>query len=241
MSRSPAILAKQRTQARLAAASSPHGAPVSGDAHSLLLAQLVEHRRRLKDIQSIERKIEAKRAFLPVYQPWIEETLRHGNGGQDPIITTLLIWCIDVGEFNQAGHIAAYCLKHGLDLPDQYERSLPVALIDEFSAAALAGKMPPGEDAAILQAVLDLTAQYDAPDQARAKLHKAFGYALIKKAGPADVELEGIPLPDCARALTHLQRALELFEQVGTKKDIERLARHLKKSQPDLLKPDPSA
>lgn len=232
MSRSPALQAKARTAARLATAAAPHGVPVTGNAHNLLLAQLVEHRRRLKDIQSIERKIEAKRSFLPEYDDWIGATLIGGQGGQDPIITTLLVWHIDVGNYLSALAIAEYCLKHGLDLPDQYERSLAVAVIDEFAAAALTGKMEHGMARIVLPEVLTLTADHDAPDQARAKLHKAIGYALIEKSGPADVDVDKVPLPACEQALTHLSRALELFDQVGTKKDIERLARRIKNAVP---------
>jgi len=226
--RSPALAARERTQARLAAASSPFGVPVVGDAHNLMLAQLVEHRRALKDIQSVERKIEAKRLFLPIYDAWVDATLAHGKGGQDPIITTVLIWHIDAGNYARALQIARYAVQHSLELPDQYERSLAVALIDEFGAAYLTGKMTPDQALQILADVLQLTSEHDAPDQARAKLHKAIGYALIGKTGPGDVELDKVAPAIAAQALQHCRRALELFEQVGTKKDIERLERRLK-------------
>lgn len=37
-----------------------------------MLMQLAEHRRRLKQIQSIERKIEVKRQLLPEYAAYIQ-------------------------------------------------------------------------------------------------------------------------------------------------------------------------
>lgn len=228
MAMSPVMRAKLRSQARQVAAADPHGGPASTDAHQLVLAQLVEHRRRLKDIQSVERKIEAKRAFLPVYDPWIDGTLAGGTGGQDPIVTTVLVWHIDAGNYERALQIARYAVRHQLDLPDQYERSLAVALIDEFGGAALSGKMSSAQAREILPQVARLTDDHDAPDQARAKLHKAFGYALLDKTGPADVDVDKVNLEDARDALTHLTRALELWDQVGVKKDIERLARRLK-------------
>ncbi|MFZ5548091.1 MAG: phage terminase small subunit [Pseudomonadota bacterium] len=232
MSLSPVQRAKARAEARRAAAQDPHGGPVSGDAHTLLLAQLVEHRRRLKDIQSVERKIEAKRVFLPTYDAWIDATLAEGRGAQDPIVTTVMVWHIDAGNYARALAIARYAVRHQLDLPDQYERSLAVALIDEFAAAALAGKLKPAEAAEILPEVHDLTAGADAPDQARAKLHKAYAYALLGKTGPADVDFTGIDRTPCEEAQHHLKRALELWDQVGVKKDIERLDRRLKADGP---------
>ena len=53
-------------QAEQAHAASAHGETV-GTAYELQLAQLHQHRLRLKDLQSVERKIEAKRALLPEY------------------------------------------------------------------------------------------------------------------------------------------------------------------------------
>jgi hypothetical protein len=230
MSLSPVQRAKARAEARRAAAQDPHGGPVSSDAHTLLLAQLVEHRRRLKDIQSVERKIEAKRIFLPTYDDWIDATLADGRGAQDPIVTTVMVWHIDAGHYERALQIARYAMRHELELPDQYERSLPVALIDEFGAAALTGKMTSAQARFILQEVADLTASADAPDQARAKLHKAIGFALLDKTGPADVDVDRVP-PDVAKAaLAQLARALELWDLVGVKKDIERLHRRLKQA-----------
>lgn len=230
MALTPAQRAQQRARARLAAASATHGEPVSGDAHTLLLSQLVEHRRALKDIQSIERKIEAKRGFLHVYDDWVDQTLAHGNGGQDPLITTVLVWHIDAGNYARAVEIAAYAMRHSLELPDQYERSLAVALIDEFAQASLTGKMSREESLSVIPAVIQMTCEDDAPDQARAKLMKAQAYALMGKSSGANVDLDKLPPETCVSALAHCQRALELFDGVGTKKDIERLERHIKKT-----------
>jgi hypothetical protein len=233
MSRStPAQRHLQAKLAAMAAASAPAGGQLQGTEYELMLAQLAEHRRSLKDIQSIERKIEAKRAFLPVYDVWVDATLANGNGAQDTVLTTVLVWSIDVGLYTRALQIAMYAVQHGLSMPDQYERNLGTALIDEFSTAALSLKMSREDAMAVLPTVLSLTQDIDAPDQARAKLHKAIGYALINKAGSKDVDLAEIDQNSCRVAMDHLQRALELFEQVGVKKDIERLDRHLKKLSP---------
>ncbi|MFN7043249.1 MAG: terminase, partial [Acidovorax temperans] len=47
-------------------ADNAHGQTV-GTAYELQLAQLHQHRLRLKDLHSVERKIEAKRVMLPEY------------------------------------------------------------------------------------------------------------------------------------------------------------------------------
>lgn len=230
MTISPALRARERALARRAAASTPYGEDVSGDAHQLLMAQLIEHRRKLKDIQSVERKIAAKRAFLPLYDTWIDTTLAEGQGGRDPIVTTLLIWHIDCGLYERAVAIAEYCMRHSLDLPDQYERSLAVALIDEFATAYLRGGMPPGPgSASILRRIYELTEPHDAPDQARAKLLKATAYAWLGRGhGAPEVDLDAHTAGSLQGGLHLLERAFALWDQVGVKKDIERITRRLR-------------
>lgn len=229
---SPARRHQQRVLAAQAAAAAPNGGQVEGSAYELMQAQLYEHRLSLKSIQSIERKIEAKRAFLPVYDAYIDGALSAGNGAQDMVLTSVMVWHIDTGSFARALQIGAYALQHGLSLPDQYDRNVATLLIDEISSAALAGKVPAEQAAEILGEVGVLTAEFDTPDQARAKLHKAIGYALVGKVGPADVDYTKLAFEPARAALPHLQRALELFEQVGVKKDIERLERRLKDAPP---------
>lgn len=231
MRKTPAQRHLEAKQAALASASTPAGSELQGSAYQLMLAQLAEHRRSLKDIQSIEKKIEAKRGFLPLYDDWVDGALAHGRGGQDLVLTTVLIWHIDAGNFRRALQIAEYAVAHSLPLPDQYERTLGTALIDEFGGAALRGQMSRQDALELLPDVLHGTRELDAPDQARAKLHKAYGYALIDKSGSKDVNFEKLELKQVEGALEHLQRAFELFDQVGVKKDIERLDRQLKKLQ----------
>ncbi len=229
MRKTPAQRHLQAKQAAIASASTTAGSELQGSAYQLMLAQLAEHRRALKDIQSVERKIEAKRGFLPIYDDWVNGALAHGQGGQDLVLTTVLIWHIDAGNYRRAIEIAQYAVAHSLTLPDQYERNLGTALIDEFGLAALSGKMTREDALELLPQVLVGTQGLDAPDQARAKLHKALGYALIDKNGSSDVDFDKLELHQAENALHHLQRALDLFDQVGVKKDIERLDRQLKK------------
>jgi hypothetical protein len=232
MRQTPAQRHLERKLAVIAVAAAPVGGEPQGTAYELGLVQLAEHRRRLKDIQSIERKIDAKRQFLPEYDAWIDSTLQAGTGGQDVIFTTVLVWHIDAGNYARALQMAPYAIEHRLQMPDQYDRSLGTVLIDEFGGAALGGKMTVEEAREMLPEVMACTEALDAPDQARAKLHKAFGYALIGKKGPADVDYDTVPLPAVAAGLNNLQRALDLYDQVGVKKDIERLERRLRNAAP---------
>lgn len=239
MTLSPARLHQQRVLAQLAAAAAPHGTQVQGDAYTLTLAQLIEHKRALKDIQSIEKKVAFKQQVLPVYDAWIDGAMQAGNGAQDEVLTQVLVWHIDAGNYARALQIARYAVLHKLSLPDRFERNLATTLIEENADAALAGRMPRELALQLLPEIHALTAELDAHDQPRAKLYKALGYALIGKLGSADVDLAAVDELAARAALEHLQRALQLHGQVGVKKDIERLERRLKASAPPPAPPTP--
>lgn len=232
---SPAQQVRQRKLAAQAAEQAPAG-ETTGSAYELMQAQLYEHRKTLKAIQSIERKIEAKRGFLPLYWPWVDGVLSAGTGAQDLVLTTVFVWAIDCGEYRRALDIAAYVLDYGLSLPDQYARDPATTLIDEVSEAALKGRIPEQAEAiGVLNRVQAMTDDRDVPDQARAKLHKAIGYALVGRTAASEVDYKAVPLYAAQAALPHLHRALELFDGVGVKKDIERLERRVK----DAVEPSP--
>lgn len=199
--------------------------PQTSDAYQLMKAALIEDRRRLHDIQSIERKIEAKRTMLPVYQPYIDGVLQAGNGAQDDVLMTLMVWHLDTGDIASALPIAEYALKHNLNPGEQYQRSTAAILAEESSDTLLrAGLKPiweggdiknPPSDAhsaqlEYMQAIEQLTHKHDMHDQVRAKLHKTIGYLHALKR-------------DYTNSITALNRAVELDANCGVKKDIERI------------------
>ncbi len=212
-------LQRHRQQAEAAARASRvatgYGAePTSG--HALLLAKLAADRRTLKDIKSIEQKIVAKRRMLPEYVAWCEGALLADAGGADEILTTCMIWSLDVGDFDHALALADYCIRHKLDLPAHYQRDAPALLVEQVADAAKAAR-DAGEDfdIAILRRACELTDGADIHDQIRAKAHKEIGLLL--------------ETTDPDQALWNLKRAQALNNSVGVKKDIERIERVIAK------------
>ena len=223
-----------RITAERANAQSNQGGELTGNAYELMLAKLINDKQRLKAIKSIQRKIELKREILPEYDDWIDGALESGNGAQDQVLTTVLVWHIDAGTYARALDIAQYCLVHNLSLPDQYARDVPTMLLDEIPGAYLEGRFEsPAAAVETLRAVQLLTVNADVPDQASAKLYKALGYAQIGKMGNGDIDFEQLPEEAASKALDNLRRALDLFQNIGVKKDIERLERRLKKTADD--------
>lgn len=227
--RSPAHRHRERELAKQAAGLPQAGQLVaSGTIYDQMLAKLVTDMRRLKDLQSVERKIEVKATLVAEYDDYIDGVLQGNSGAQDEVVATLGVWNIDAGRFARAMEIGAYLLTHRLVLPARYTRNVQTTLIDEIGGALLAGKV---EDAKHMYEIADaterLTHDHDAPDQARAKLHKAMGLALQKLSEDAQA-LNARSYAE--RALSHFVRATELNPSAGVKKQIERLQARLKDS-----------
>ncbi|WP_445157077.1 phage terminase small subunit [Halomonas sp. E14] len=217
---SPARRHFQRVTAALAAADAGEQ-PMQGDAFELMQAALFEDYRRLKATQSMERKAEIKREILPQYADYVAGVLERGQGAQDDVLMRVMLWRIDAGDLAGAVEIARYALAHGLNPPDQFERGTAAVIAEEVADQALKQLESGSSDAAalldLLSEVETLSAGADMHDQIRAKLHKSLGYA-ARDAGQLEL------------AQQHLTRAIELNERVGVKRDLEQIAREIKKT-----------
>jgi len=225
--KSPARNHFMRHQAAAHAAATEDSPSHEGaNAYELMLAKLAEDRRRLHAIKSVEQKAKVKAELLPDYAPWIQGVLQSGTGSQDDVLMTVMVWFLDAGLWRGALEIAEYAIPHGLTMPDQYKRDSATVLAEEIAEQAI--KLLTAPDTAIsvdvgaLLQVERLVEAHDMPDEVRAKLHKAIGYALRQN---PDVEQKQL-------AIDHLQRALQLHDKVGVKKDIEVLEREVKNFTP---------
>jgi hypothetical protein len=184
-------------------------------AYEQMLVKLAADRRTLKQIHSKERKAEKKRELLPFYLPWVTGVLETGTGAQDDILMTVMLWRLDVGDIPGAIEIARYALHFGLSMPDGHSRTAPYMLAEEVALAAIRARIAcQPVDVQSLLSVIGMTRVADMPDEVRARLHKVVGLTLRDNGQLAD-------------AMTHLQRAIQLDESCGVKKDIERLGREL--------------
>lgn len=216
---SPARKHYQRISATTSQAAESTHTRSDATQYELMLYKLAEDKRRLHDIQSMERKAEVKRELLPEYEPWVEGVLKGEQGVQDDVLMTVMVWRIDAGDHVGALKIARYAIKHKLSMPDQYQRTTACLIAEEMADMAI--KAHDGGiaiNAEPLQQAAEITSEEDMPDEVRAKLYKAIGYAMSGEKTLMD------------RALEYLRRALNLHDKVGVKKDIERLERELKNS-----------
>ncbi|MFM5844043.1 phage terminase small subunit [Aeromonas sanarellii] len=215
----PARRHRERALAALQGAANPQFDQARANAYELQLMQLAEHRRTLKGIQSIERKIDAKRTMLGVYKPWIDGLLAADRGEQDDVLVTVMLWTLDTGDLEGAFNMADYVIRHGLSTPDRYERTAATLIAEEVADTGIKlQEAGAGPSYGLLCAYLELLTHCDIFDQVHAKLHKAVGRAALA---------EGFK----EQAAQHYRRALELHDKVGIKKDLEVLERDIKKEK----------
>lgn len=210
-------------------AANAHGETV-GDAYELQMAQLFQHKRDIREIKSIEMKKDAKRAILPAYDAYLDGVLQARPGTKDEVIATVLVWHIDAGNYERALQIGEYMIEANMAPPDGYQRNLATVLQEDFADAIISGKSTGKTAVDLAVKVMELTSTADTPDQVKAKLAKAAGWAILGKTKISDVDIAKLPEMTCAAALPYLQYAMQMDQQAGVKKDIERLERRVSKS-----------
>ncbi|PVZ29166.1 small terminase subunit [Klebsiella sp. GL120222-02] len=193
-------------------------------AHEQIMHRLRMDQSALRRVQSDQAKAAMKRQLLPHYEGWIEGTLDGDSGRQDEVIVTLMVWAIDAGDYALAARIGRYVVTHGLLMPDRFNRTAATALVDEICDPILVQvKADDATDVTsylvVLDEVAEFTAGSDMPDVVRAKLCKARAFAL--RNGTTEEQ---------TTALALLRQALTLDAGAGVKKEIERLARVVKKA-----------
>lgn len=240
---SPAQASLQR---KLAAASRPDATPAAGTAapmptdgpvaseYQLLLAALGIDLNTLRNTQSKERKIEAKRDMIDKYRAWVEGAADASAGAQDEIVSQIMIWAIDINEWPLALKLAEYVLLAGINLPERFNRTPATMIAEEIAQVAI--DTPEAVPLEVLNTVADLVSDADIFDQVRAKLEKAFGLAFKARADAFDPTAEsavagGKPAL-LAVAISHLDRAIALDAKCGAKKIKQAMEAELKKLSP---------
>lgn len=196
-------------------------------AYRMLQLKLREDKQALKSKQSIQAKIELKRDLVGHYEEWIDASISTGKGDQDNLLTTMMLWHIDIGNFGRALDIAEYAMKHDLKMPDAHQRTLATVVAEEIADTAkklaTSNEIDDEQIAQVLRAST-ITADADMPDQVRAKLSRQVG-ELTEAVNPVF-------------ALDNFQNALRFDENSGVKGSIKRLEKQLKDAD---LKPEDEA
>lgn len=241
MTHSPFLAGRQRKLAAQAAGAStpstlaePDPKTAAGQEYATLRAVLEDNLRKLQDVASHEARLPMKREFMTHFSPWVSGVLQADQPVQDEILLTCMVWAIDIGEVGGALEIGRFALKHGLTMPERYNRTVACFLREDIAEIALKDADAVAHE--LLVEVDELTATGDMPDQAKAKLNKALGRSWAGKAEAFDPADETGPAGGAAafaaEAVAQFKRALELNKKAGVVKDLERAGKMLRDLTP---------
>lgn len=220
----------QQHQAKSAAETAAEfGTMLNTNAYEQQLLQLNSDKNRLKNIQSKQNKIELKRQLLPNYKPYVEGILEVKPGVQDAVITEILVWAIDIGDYEFALDIAEYVLEHGLKLPDRFERSeacfITEDIADEFLKTL---KTDVAVDITVLERLEQLItdeslaqSKRDMPDEVKAKLYLALGKTEMRFVTGEEL----VDLVHVTRARDFLDQACKLDDKCGGRTDLNKMTK----------------
>ena len=238
----------QKHQAKEAAEKAAEfGAMQDMTAFELQMMQLNNDRQRLKQIQSTDAKVVLKKALLPNHLPYVEGILEADKSIQDEVFMTVLVWCIDVGDYAKALQLSAFALRHSMVMPDAFKRNTSTYVVETIAEAFLKQlKTNAIVDISVLEHVeqliqdpdLDPTV-LDMPNQAKAKLYVALGKASVKLIQSSD-EPSDTDLVLAQSAQQYLSHAYDLDEKCGGLGDLKSIQKFLDKFASRLPKqPEP--
>ncbi|MHA3059483.1 phage terminase small subunit [Acinetobacter sp. ANC 4636] len=220
----------QQHQAKSAAESAADfGTMRNTTAYEQQLIQLNTDKNRLKNIQSKQNKVQLKRQLLPNYKPYIQGILEVKPGVQDAVITEILVWAIDIGDYDFALDIAEYVLNYGLKLPDRFERSEACFITEDIADEVLKVLKTDIEvDIHILERLERLItdgslpqSQRDMPDEVKAKLYLALGKAEMRLiTGETHDDLW-----HTIHARDYLETACKLDDKCGGRTDLTKMSK----------------
>jgi hypothetical protein len=187
----------------------------AGIPHTKLFAVLeplfVQDKKTIETVRSRARRVEVKRKCLTQYQEWLEvyrvADLARVSVNHRSMYIWLLLWHIDVGQWERALVLAEPALKAKLTAPEGFNRSLIEMVVEEISKGVL-GEEQPEHYGALLMTLLEWSQGYDLHDFIRAKLYKACGLAFSQ---------------DIPKAVGYLEQAHKLNPRSGVQRLIKTL------------------
>lgn len=188
----------------------------SRTAYERMLMQLDTDKQSLSNMQSIEARTTAKAKLIAQYNDYLAGVLSAEKSAQDDVVVTMMMWQFDIGNIYEAQKLGAFATDNQMAMPEQFKRTLSCVIAEETAEYCLKHTEVPADERLTWCNNAELcTSNYDMPDQARAKLYKAKGFA--------ERDLE--KYEDAKAALT---RAIELDDSCGVKGELKAIDKKIK-------------
>lgn len=181
---------------------------------------------RLKMLKATERKVEMKANLFENYVPYIDGILETRPNVQDDVLATMLVWAVDINNYDYALDIMEYMLQAKINMPDAFERSVATFVYEQVALKQIDLLSAEEDEPFNLDVLLKLEQllhqekkfpenALDMVDQVKARFLVALGRAELKTINgktPNDLAL-------AKSAKEHLETAIRLDDRCRGKKD----------------------
>lgn len=175
---------------------------------------------RISAIDSRDLRQQLKREeLLPKYLDYVQRYLDSKLIFPNPVMMQVLVWLFDTQQFTQGLQLAQVAMVQEQELPERFRRNVQTFVGDEViewaEAEYKAGRTPEPYVSDLLHLV---DGEWQLFERIPARYHKLLG-------------IISIDLEEWAQAITHFERAIELYPEIGVNTRLETARKALKKAE----------
>lgn len=195
--------------------------PANAQKHlKLMEAALAQDLERISEINSRELRQQLKRdELLPKYLEYVQRYRDSGLNYPNAVVMQVLVWLFDTAQFEAGLELADFAIEQGQQLPERFKRDVQTFVADELiewaEAEHKAGRSPEPYVSNLLPRV---DGEWELFERIPARFHKLLGILAMDE-------------KDWAKAITHFERATELYSEIGVNTRLEGARKALRKQQ----------
>ena len=188
---------------------------------------------------SVPSTAEARQALkrdelLPKYLDYVQRYRESGLNHPNPVLMQVLVWLFDTVQFEAGIELADFAIGQGQQLPERFKRDVQTFVADELidwaEAEHKAGRSP---EPYVSQLLPRVDGNWDGFTQGGEGVRPA-PWQLFERIPARYHKLLGVlamERKDWAPAVAHLNRATELYPEIGVKTRLEGAEKALRKQQ----------
>ncbi|MGF6490546.1 phage terminase small subunit [Pseudomonas frederiksbergensis] len=179
--------------------------PANAQKHlKLMESALAIDLERLADMNNLASRQQLKRdELLPKYMDYVERYRDSGLNHPNLVLMQVMVWLFDTEQFELGLEVAMFAIGQGQSMPERFRRDIPTfvgdAVIEWAENEQKCGRSPEPYLSDMLPFV---DGEWDLTEQIPAKYHKLIG-------------IRALDAKDWTKAITHFERATELYAAVG--------------------------
>ncbi|MBA1302846.1 phage terminase small subunit [Stutzerimonas stutzeri] len=210
--------------------------PANAQKHLALMTTAMDaDLERISAINSREARQALKRdELLPKYLDYVQRYRESGLNHPNPVLMQVLVWLFDTAQFEAGIELADFAIGQGQQLPERFKRDVQTFVADELidwaEAEHKAGRSP---EPYVSQLLPRVDGNWDGFKQG-GESERPAPWQLFERIPARYHKLLGVLAMECkdwAPAVAHLNRATELYPEIGVKTRLEGAEKALRKQQ----------